>query len=59
MCSRSPNDATGDASASLTWSTPAPSTDPRRVRPLPPRDEMVIDHLTPEEGEVFFAALRS
>lgn len=31
----------------------------RRVRPLPPRDEMVIDDLTREEGEAFLAALRS
>lgn len=30
-----------------------------RVRPLPPRDEMVIDDLTPEEGDAFLAAVRS
>lgn len=29
----------------------------RRARPLPPRDEMVIDDLTEAEGEAFLAAL--
>jgi hypothetical protein len=29
----------------------------RRARPLPPHDEMVIDDLTPEEGEAFLEAL--
>ena len=31
----------------------------RRARPLPPREEMVIDDLTPEEGEAFLAALEA
>ena len=31
----------------------------RRARPLPPRDEMVIDDLSNEEGEAFLAELRS
>jgi hypothetical protein len=29
----------------------------RRARPLPPRDEMVIDDLTESEGDAFLAAL--
>jgi|GEM_PF-2541853 hypothetical protein len=29
----------------------------RRARPLPPYPEMVIDDLTPEEGEAFLAAV--
>ncbi|CAN5361847.1 hypothetical protein BH20ACT9_BH20ACT9_00920 [soil metagenome] len=31
----------------------------RRARPLPPHSEMVIDDLTPEEGEAFLEAIRS
>ena len=31
----------------------------RRARPLPPRDQMVIDDLTEEEGEAFLAAIDS
>jgi len=31
----------------------------RRVRPLPPPAEMVIDDLSPEEGEAFLDAIRS
>jgi hypothetical protein len=31
----------------------------RRARPLPPREEMVIDDLTPEEGDAFLAAIES
>lgn len=31
----------------------------RRARPLPPRDEMVIDDLSDEEGEAFLAELGS
>lgn len=31
----------------------------RRGRPFPPREEMVIDDLTPEEGEAFLEAVRS
>jgi len=31
----------------------------RRSRPLPPHSEMVIDDLTPEEGEAFLEAIRS
>jgi hypothetical protein len=31
----------------------------RRVRPLPPSDDMVIDDLTPEEGEAFLTAIHS
>lgn len=31
----------------------------RRGRPFPPRGEMVIDDLTPEEGEAFLEAVRS
>lgn len=31
----------------------------RRVRPLPPPAEMVIDDLSPEEGEAFLDAVRS
>jgi hypothetical protein len=31
----------------------------RRVRPLPPLEEMRIDDLTDEEAEDFLAALRS
>jgi hypothetical protein len=29
----------------------------RRARPLPPREDMVIDDLTTEEGDAFLAAL--
>jgi hypothetical protein len=29
----------------------------RRARPLPPREDMVIDDLSTEEGEAFLAAL--
>ena len=29
----------------------------RSARPLPPREDMVIDDLTTEEGEAFLAAL--
>ena len=29
----------------------------RRARPLPPREDMVIDDLSPEEGDAFLAAL--
>jgi hypothetical protein len=29
----------------------------RRARPLPPHEEMVIDDLTPEEGEAFLEAI--
>jgi hypothetical protein len=29
----------------------------RRARPLPPREEMVIDDLTDEEQEAFWAAI--
>jgi len=29
----------------------------KRARPLPPHSEMVIDDLTPEEGEAFLAAV--
>ncbi|MBV8219712.1 MAG: hypothetical protein JO325_14710 [Solirubrobacterales bacterium] len=29
----------------------------RRVRPLPPHDEMVIEHLSEEEGAAFLAAV--
>jgi hypothetical protein len=29
----------------------------RRARPLPPRDEMMIEDLTEEEGEAFLAAI--
>lgn len=29
----------------------------KRARPLPPYPEMVIDDLTPEEGEAFLAAV--
>jgi len=31
----------------------------KRARPLPPHSEMVIDDLTPEEGEAFLEAIRS
>lgn len=31
----------------------------RRGRPFPPREEMVIDDLTPEEGEALLEAVRS
>jgi hypothetical protein len=31
----------------------------RRVRPLPSPEEMVIDDLTPEEGEAFLDAVRA
>ena len=31
----------------------------RRVRPLPDRDEMVIEDLSVEEGEAFLAAVQS
>lgn len=31
----------------------------RRARPLPPYGEMVIDDLSPEEGEAFLAAVLS
>jgi hypothetical protein len=31
----------------------------RRARPLPPRDEMVIEDLTEEEGAAFLAAVDS
>lgn len=31
----------------------------RRARPLPSREEMVIDDLTSEEGEAFLAAIDS
>ena len=31
----------------------------RRARPLPPREDMVIDDLTTEEGEAFLAALEA
>jgi hypothetical protein len=31
----------------------------RRARPLPPRDEMVIDGLREEEGAAFLAAVES
>ena len=31
----------------------------RRARPLPPRDEMVIEDLTGEEGEAFLAAIEA
>ena len=30
----------------------------KRARPLPPRDEMVIDDLSEEEGRAFLAALK-
>ncbi|MGI9032187.1 MAG: hypothetical protein ACR2HY_00585 [Acidimicrobiales bacterium] len=30
-----------------------------RARPLPPHSKMVIDDLTPEEGEAFLEAIRS
>lgn len=29
----------------------------KRARPLPPHSEMMIDDLTPEEGEAFLAAV--
>lgn len=31
----------------------------RRARPLPPREEMVIDDLSAEEGAAFLAAVES
>lgn len=31
----------------------------RRARPLPDHDEMVIEDLTPEEGEAFLVAIQS
>jgi hypothetical protein len=31
----------------------------RRARPLPPHDEMVIEDLSPEEGEAFLHAVES
>jgi hypothetical protein len=31
----------------------------RRVRPLPSPEELVIDDLTPEEGQAFLDAVRS
>jgi hypothetical protein len=31
----------------------------RRARPLPPRNEMVIEDLTEEEGEAFLAAIEA
>ncbi|HTO00005.1 MAG TPA: hypothetical protein VL068_04945 [Microthrixaceae bacterium] len=31
----------------------------RRVRPMPPPEEFVIEDLTPEEGEAFLEAVRS
>ncbi len=31
----------------------------RRVKPMPPPAEFVIDDLTPEEGEAFLEAVRS
>lgn len=31
----------------------------RRVKPMPPPDEFVIEDLTPEEGEAFLEAVRS
>jgi hypothetical protein len=31
----------------------------RRVRPLPDRDQMVIEDLSEEEGEAFLAAVQS
>ncbi|MEI2699731.1 MAG: hypothetical protein V9E94_15840 [Microthrixaceae bacterium] len=31
----------------------------RRVKPMPPPEEFVIDDLTPEEGEAFLDAVRS
>jgi hypothetical protein len=30
-----------------------------RARPLPPHEEMVIEDLTPDEGEEFLAALKA
>ncbi len=32
---------------------------PRGARPLPPRDERIIDDLTDEEGAAFLAALEA
>ena len=31
----------------------------RRARPLPPHREMVLDDLTPEEGDAFLASLKA
>lgn len=31
----------------------------RRVKPMPPPEEFVIEDLTPEEGEAFLEAVRS
>lgn len=31
----------------------------RRARPLPPHDEMVIEDLSPEEGEAFLQTVES
>lgn len=31
----------------------------RRAKPLPPLEDLVIEDLTPEEGEAFLAAVRS
>jgi hypothetical protein len=31
----------------------------RRARPLPPREDLVIDDLSPEEGDAFLAAIES
>lgn len=31
----------------------------RRVKPVPPPEEFVIDDLSPEEGEAFLEAVRS
>jgi hypothetical protein len=31
----------------------------RRVKPMPPLEDLVIEDLTPEEGEAFLEAVRS
>jgi len=31
----------------------------RRAKPMPPLEDLVIEDLTPEEGEAFLAAVRS
>ena len=57
-----------DAEMSTDPATPAPKQQHRelpvaellrRVKPMPPPEEFVIEDLTPEEGEAFLEAVRS